>query len=201
MKNPLTLTFPLYKRTILIFASLFLTITLTSACYCEDEERKSAENNVLLLRFNKNNGEFTSGKEYSFFNDTETFTMNLNQEKLNDKTTTTLHYTEMNALLLKSETFYDGASGNILIPEDFRDETTFMRTETTDLISSKVYKVLTGEDLPITEFNEMWLKIQNLSKVRAYLKKNPDQEINIISYHPTIDTKSDSSQWIFVLKN
>lgn len=201
MTSQHTACYPLYKRIAIISISLFLTLTLTSACYCEDDQKKSAENNILLLKFNQHDGDFTAGREYSYFNDTDTFTINLNQEKLGDRTITSLHYTEMNALLFKAETTHDGAAGTIQIPQDFRDETSFERTETNTLIAAKSYKVLTGEDIGVTDFEDMWLKIQDLSTVRTYLETNPEQEVNIFSYHPTSDKNSDDSQWIVVLKN
>ena len=79
--NSLQAHLPLYKKILLVSTSLFSILVLTSACYCEDDQKKSAENNVLLLKFNQNDGDFTAGKEYSYFNDTETFTINVDQEK------------------------------------------------------------------------------------------------------------------------
>lgn len=194
-------SFQLSKRILLIVVSLFLTITLTSACYCEDDQMKSAENNILLLKFNQKDSNFTAGKEYSYFKDRETFTLKLDQKKLSDRTTTTLHYVEMNALLFKAETVHNGTIGTKHVPEDFRNENFFERKEADDLIYAKGYKVLTGEGLESTDFDKMWLQIQNLTKVRAYMKTNPDQEVNIISSLTTASKDLNNSEWIFVIKN
>ena len=191
---------PLYKKILLVSTSVFSILVLTSACYCEDYQKKSAENNVLLLKSGQNDGDFTAGKEYSYFNDTETFTINLDQEKLSDRTIS-LYYDKMNALLFKAETRNEDVSGTIHIPEDFKDRTSFEYTDSNDLISAESYKVLTGEELDASDFEEMWLQIQNLSKVQEYMKANPNQQVNIISYQPTAGKNSNNSQWLFVIKN
>lgn len=112
---------PFITQKIFLFStSLLFTLTLTSACYCEDDQEKSAENKILLLKFNQKDGNFTGGQEYSYFNDTESFTINYNCEKLSDRITTTFYYVEMNAVLFKAEIKNEDGSGNILIPEDFK---------------------------------------------------------------------------------
>ena len=199
--NSLQAHLPLYKKILLVSTSLFSILVLTSACYCEDDQKKSAENNVLLLKFDQNNGDFTAGKEYSYFNDTETFTINLHQEELSDRTISTLHYAEMNALLFKAETRNEDVSGTINIPEDFKDRASFEHTDSNDLISAESYKVLTGEELDARDFEEMRLQIQSLSKVREYMKANPNQQVNILSYQPTAGKNPNNSQWLFVIKN
>ena len=120
---------------------------------------------------------------------------------MSDKTITTLRYAEMNALLFKAETRNEGIPGTIHIPEDFKDKSSFERTDSSELISAESFKVLTGEELDVSDFYEMWLQIQNLSKVREYMKGNPNQQVNIISYQPTASKYPTNSQWIFVIKN
>lgn len=106
-----------------------------------------------------------------------------------------------NALLFKAETRNEDVSGTIHIPEDFKDRASFEHTDSNDLISAESYKVLTGEELDTSDFEEMWLQIQNLSKVQEYMKANPNQQVNIISYQPTAGKNLNNSQWLFVIKN
>lgn len=155
----------------------------------------------MLLKFNQKDGNFTEGKEYSYFNDTESFTINYNCEKLSDRITTTIYYVEMNAVLFKAEIKNEDGSGNILIPKDFKGSASFERTDSDDLISAKSFNVLTGEELKVGDLEEMWLQIQNLTKVRVYMDANPDQQVNVFSNHPTSNKHLDTREWIFVIKN
>ena len=73
---------------------------LTSACHCDDEPEKFADNKVLLLRFNTD-ANFTEGKEYKYFNETGKFTPVLSKQSTGNSNTVSISYKEINALLLK----------------------------------------------------------------------------------------------------
>jgi len=185
----------------LMVVGFFSIFFLTSACHCDQEEDKIADNKVLVLKFNDNTNDFIEGKEYKSFNKTDEFTLNVTKESNANEVITNITYAQTNALVLKTSTVPLPGKGQILIPEDFSSADTFARVETNDYVAPKNgYKELESYILDESHFSDLWSKIQSLVKVREYLRSNPEQQIQIFFHQHSLE-KNTEGNWIFILKN
>lgn len=191
-----------YKRNFfLVYILIFSVLFSASACHCDQEPEKQANNKVLALKFNGNSNEFLQGKEYKFFNETERFTLLHSKEVLENETISKIIYKETNALIFKATSTIYPTRGEIIIPEDFISADNFQRVTTDDFVSPQNgYSEMEEYDLAPTLFMELWSKVQNLEKVRDYLQSNPEQEIKIFLHKPFLDNDKEH-HWIFFLKN
>src|SRR5690606_3154047 len=116
----------------LIIVGFCGAFVLTSACHCDDEEEKIANNKVLLLKFHEDSYDFIEAKEYKSFNTTNQFSLNVLKENDTKNTITNVTYKETYALLLKVSTVPLPEKGKVIIPSDFAHANTFEHVTTND---------------------------------------------------------------------
>ena len=189
------------SKAFLLIVGFFLTFLLTSGCHFDQGEVKIATNKVLVLKFDEESKDFSWGREYLYYDHPETFTVTANKEMSAEGTVISIFYEEENALLLKATAKHAPLEGEILIPEDFKSSDHFERVTTNDFVTpANGYKEMSEDLLPEVHFENMWSKVQSLVKVREYLQSNPNQQVQVFLYKPTIES-SNNNRWIFILKN
>ncbi len=190
-------------KIITLLAGIFSIFLLTSACHCDDDDEKIANNKVLLLKFDNKSHDFIAGKEYKYFNDTESFTLTLTTENKENEFLSNITYKEANALLLKTTSTFAPNEGRIIIPEDFSPAERFDYVLTNDFVLPQNGYNTIGES-PLDEplFMKMWAKVQNLKKIREYMHINPEQQIQIFLHQAVIENHdNENNHWIFFIKN
>ena len=196
------ITFYLRKSKLyLLIVGFFSTFLLTSACHFDQGEVKIPTNKVLVLKFDEESKDFSWGREYLYYDHPKTFTVTANKEINAEETVINVFYEEENALLLKATAKHALLEGDILIPEDFKPADHFEKVTTNDFVTpANGYKEISEDLLPEVHFESMLSKVQSLVKVREYLQTNPNQQVQVFLYKPTIKS-SNNNRWIFILKN
>lgn len=196
------ITFDLKQsKAYLLIVGFFLTFFLTSGCHSDQEEVKIPTNKVLVLKFDEQSKDFKQAREYLYYDHPKTFTVTVNKEIIAEETVLSIYYEEEHALLLKATTKPAPSEGKILIPEDFKPADHFERVTTNDfVVPVNGYREISEDLLPEVHFDNMWSKVQSLVKVRKYIQSNPNQQVHVFLYKPTIES-ANNNRWIFILKN
>jgi len=187
----------------LFLTGLVLVFFLTSACHCDESEDMVAANKVLLLKLNYNDHALQAGKEYRYFNTSDTFTLVADEVLSQEQKMVSLVYKELNAVLFKGVYPLTSGSTKILLPEKFAAASDFERTLTQDFITPvNGYRELSGTYMNDSVFKSLWADIQSLVKVREYLHENPGQQVQVYLHKPHSGIMTgENTHWIFLLKN
>lgn len=182
----------------LFFTGLASVFLLTSACHYDESEDMVASNKVLLLKLSYSEHTLQGGKEYKYFNTSDSFTLVAQEEKL-----VSLIYKELNAVLFKGVYPFASGTTQILLPEKFTSATDFERVLTQDVVvPSNGYRELAGTHMNDALFGSLWTHVQSLVKVREYLRENPGQQVQVYLHKPVTGSLTpDNAHWLFFIKN
>lgn len=187
----------------LFLTGLVSVFFLTSACHGDESEDMVAANKVLLLKLNYNDHTLQTGKEYRYFNTSDTFTLVADEVLAQEQKMVSLVYKELNAVLFKGVYSLTSGTTKILLPEKFAAASDFERTLTQDFITPvNGYRELSGTYMTDSVFKSLWADIQSLVKVREYLRENPGQQVQVYLHKPHSGIMTEeNTHWIFLLKN
>jgi len=187
----------------LFFTGLASVFFLTSACHCDESQDMVASNKVLLLKLSYGDHTLLGGKEYQYFNTSDTFTLVAEEVAAQEEKMVSLVYKELNAVLFKGVYPFASGTTQILLPEKFTPAVDFERVLTQDVVNPlNGYRELSGTHMNDALFGNLWTRIQNLVKVREYLRENPGQQVQVYLHKPVTGTlTSDNTHWLFFLKN
>lgn len=187
----------------LFFTGLASVFFLTSACHCDESQDMVASNKVLLLKLSYGDHTLQGGKEYQYFNTSDTFTLVAEEVAAQEEKMVSLVYKELNAVLFKGVYPFASGTTQILLPEKFIPAADFERVLTQDVVNPlNGYRELSGTHMNDALFGNLWTRIQNLVKVREYLRENPGQQVQVYLHKPVTGTLTpDNTHWFFFLKN
>lgn len=180
-------------------------IILISIFSCKKEVIKKAistTNNVLILKVDYLTNTFEGGKELTFNQSAQSFSI-INQYKVPaDFGNIKLIYQELN------ETLFDGTiiwlgTGQINFPHNIEPSNQFSIVNTTDTIYPiNGFQNVFNLDNKVYDYSKVWLSIQNKIKVREYLKSNPNATVKLFLYTPSVGIGNPADwDWIIFLKN
>lgn len=187
----------------LFFTGLASVFFLTSACHCDESEDMVASNKVLLLKLSYGEHTLQGGKEYKYFNTSDTFTLVAKEVAAQEEKLVSLVYKELNAVLFKGVYSFASGTTQILLPEKFTPATDFERVLTQDVVTpSNGYRELAGTHMNDALFGSLWSRVQSLVKVREYLRENPGQQVQVYLHKPATGSLTpDNTHWLFFIEN
>lgn len=159
-------------------------------------------NNVLLLKVDYTTTDFEGGKEFTFSKQTDDFTVITEYNSPGDFGDIKLFYSEINEMLFYGEIIWMG-TGKILYPTDFIKAEDFDIVLTEDLRFPEAgFDNIFNPINTIFDYDEIWMSVQHLVKVRKYLESNPDQIVKIFLYTPSVGVGDPETwKWIILMKN
>ena len=139
-----------------------------------------ASNKVLLLKVDYLTHTFEGGKETTFSTLTPSFTISTLYEEPMDFGNITLKYQELNETLFSGDIVWNG-NGHILFPESINmySANYFETVNTNDIVYPIGIENIFNPYNQNYNYSPIWLAIQNLTKVRAYLSSNPNATVKL----------------------
>ncbi|TAF64004.1 MAG: hypothetical protein EAZ55_12345 [Cytophagales bacterium] len=183
--------------------NIILVVVLFTFFSCSKSDELSIRNKVLVLKVDHTTHTFRGGDELIFLNKTSTFTIVSEYRPPGDFGYIRLKYQELDAPLFDGDIIWAG-TGKIKYPQGSMTADQFSRVTTNDTIYPNAgFENILGVSNKNREYEAVWLSIQNLTKVREYLKTNPNATVKLFLYTPSVGVIGDvnKSQWIIFLKN
>ena len=185
-------------KNLLFYVVLFLFIS----CKKESGVFNEPTNKVLVLKVDYLTHAFEEGKEFSFPKNTNTFTITPEYKSPGDFGNIKLIYKELN------ETLFDGGiiwmgKGNISFPQNMLNAYNFNKVSTNDTINPVLgFENVFNPNKQVYNDTLVWNSVQNIVKVREYLKSNPNGKVKLFLYTPSVgDGNPADWDWIVYLKN
>lgn len=150
---------------------------------------KESVNQVLMLQVDYTTLEFEGGTEFHFEKPTDEFTIIHEYIPPADFGEVKLFYKELNELLFAGTIHWMG-TGKMNFPEKLVPADKFNKVITEDLVipSNGFENIFNPDnhDLTYEYYYEIWLRVQNLTKAREYLRVNPLQKVKVFLYTPSV---------------
>ncbi|RZJ61037.1 MAG: hypothetical protein EOO45_23730 [Flavobacterium sp.] len=193
------------KKKFLLFG---LIATMIS---CSDDDAKKsgtidpAANNVLLLKVDYQTNAFEGGKELTF-EDAQNFTIEPVYNSPGDFGDITLNYGELDENIFAGTIVWNGM-GQRTYPASLDAVNTFGVADSALPMPalSQFKKVEYGQNGAYPEninYTAIWAAISDLQKVIAYRAGNPDAEISLFLYTPSVGVVDEAAaDWYVILKN
>jgi len=184
---------------------LFIFLTIFSSC---SEENTPAENNtnepnkVLLLKVDYLTNIFQGGKETTYTENSNTFTISHQIVAPVDFGNIKLKYNEINQIIFDGDIIWMGL-GQILYPQNMLAANQFDAVLTADVVfpTTSFNHILPQPNLG-NNYNQVWMAVQNLVKVRQYLISNPTGVVHLYLYTPSVGVGNPADwKWIILMKN
>lgn len=184
---------------------LFIFLTIFSSC---SEENAPAENNtnepnkVLLLKVDYLTNTFQGGKETIYSENSNTFTISHQIVAPVDFGNIKLKYDEINQILFDGDIIWMGL-GQIYYPQNMLAANQFGAVLTADVVfpTTSFNHILPQPNLG-NNYNQVWMAVQNLVKVRQYLISNPTGVVHLYLYTPSVGFGNPADwKWIILMKN
>ncbi|MCE5179829.1 MAG: hypothetical protein LLF81_11895 [Porphyromonadaceae bacterium] len=173
-------------------AKIFLLMILAVLIGCNPDELnmdKESVNQVLMLQVDYTTLEFEGGTEFHFEKPTDEFTIIHEYIPPADFGEVKLFYKELNELLFAGTIHWMG-TGKMNFPEKLVPADKFNKVITEDLVipSNGFENIFNPDnhDLTYEYYYEIWLRVQNLTKAREYLRVNPLQKVKVFLYTPSV---------------
>lgn len=187
------------------YLSLLAFAVLSTACSTNDEGNNlipTQENKVLLLKVDYTTNTFEGGKELTFDENTDSFTLETEYVEPGDFGSIQLHYQELNTKLFDGTIVWDG-TGSISFPESFDAASSFEAVLTNDYVfPTEGFNNVFNPNNETYNYQTIWSSVQSLVKTREYLLSNPDAKANIFLYTPSVGFGNPEEwDWIIILKN
>jgi len=190
------------KKALFIF---FIFVSLFSSC---SEENAPAENNtnepnkVLLLKVDYLTNTFQGGKETTYTENSNSFTISHQSVPAVDFGNIKLKYNEINQILFDGDIIWMGL-GQIHYPQNMLAANQFEIVLTDDIIfpTTNFNHILPEPNLS-NNYDQVWMAVQNLVKVRQYLYSNPNASVKLFLYTPSVGIGNPAEwDWIIFMKN
>ena len=189
---------------LLVFAALLMS--------CSDTETDpvnggSEGNKVLLLKVDLLTNAFEGGKELTF-PDNNNFTISVDYNPPGDFGDVTLNYEEVGMPIFAGDITWMGL-GEITYPEsmDASGEFTTIQNPVSQPNESQ-FSLVTYEETEANIFFEdidydaIWAAVDNLAAVKEFRDSNPDAQVNLFLYTPSVGIGNPEEwDWIVILKN
>jgi hypothetical protein len=197
----------------IFYLLIFTPLLFFTGCYPDDCDHHhdfndhdnniyDTSNKVLVLKLDYITRELEGGIEYIYNQPTDSFHVDLETEVFDNYNTVRLKYRELDRTLFYGTSLQYGI-GEMIIPEAFESSEFFDTVSTNDF----VYPINGFNHIPIDQITQslyynLWGKIQNLKKVRDYIKANPNQVVTLYIYDPNLGNSDlNNSCWLVILKN
>lgn len=185
--------------------SLLTAVILLMGCNPDDMNTdKESINQVLMLQVDYTTHKFEGGIEYHFEKPEDEFTIIHEYVPPGDFGGVKLFYKELNELLFEGTIHWMG-TGKMIFPENLVPADKFSVVGTYDLVApvNGFENVFNPDnyDFEHEDYYRIWLKVQQLVKVREYLAANPLQKVKMFHYTPSVgDGDPLDWNWIIFLK-
>ena len=184
---------------LIVFVSLFSSCTEENA---PAEETQNAPNKVLLLKVDYLTNTFQGGKETTYTENSNTFTISHQSVPAADFGNIKLKYNEINQILFDGDIIWMGL-GQIHYPQNMLAANQFDAVLTADVVfpTTNFNPILSQPNLG-NNYNQVWMAVQNLVKVRQYLISNPTGVVHLYLYTPSVGFGNPADwKWIVLMKN
>ena len=158
--------------------------------------------NVLMLKVDYLTDTFEGGYEFTFDNVPNSFTIRREYKSPGDFGYVKFFYYETGDILFHGSIIWDG-EGQIHFPENLLSVAEFDAVHSENLVIPKNgFENIMAEFQPNNvDYEPIWGRVQNLVKVREYLKANPEQKVKIFLYTPCVGGGNPEHwDWILFLK-
>ena len=189
------------KKSISILSLLLLFISCSKDDDIIKQEVKKAtqENKVLILKVNFNNNTFEGGKEFTFANNTTTFTANpIITSNEADGGNIAVYYQELNEKLFQATQSW---TGQITFPAVWQPSSEFESALTTDYFLPPTFQNIYNPSNETYNYESVWTAIQGRIKVRSYIISNQNQIAKIFLFTEYGGIVGPRKKWIIMLKN
>ncbi len=166
----------------MLFFLLFVPLIIFTGCNDEDSDNHT-KNKVLMLKVDYQTFNFEGGVEYTFNQKTDSFTIDFDYIYTSDPEMITLTYSELNETLFSGTVMWNGG-GEVITPLSIDPPEDFETVSSEDIIFpsrgfTQIYHPFYHSNI---EYYNAWMSIQNLEKVRQFLRSNPFQKVKIFVY-------------------
>ncbi|MEI6091554.1 MAG: hypothetical protein WCR42_13955 [bacterium] len=173
-------------------------IVLLGFTGCDNSTEPILGNKVLFLKVDFETNTFEGGKELTFAKETETFTITNIYVPPGDFGSVKLMYSELNDTLFYGTIWWMG-KGEMTYPKELLPADKFQVVLTEDYVTPKagfqnVFKPYEGT----YDYTPVWSSVQNLVKVRQYLRSNPNATVKLFLYQPSVGV-GDPADWDWIL--
>ena len=184
---------------------LFVFVSLFSSCSVENStpvENTTQTNKVLLLKVDYLTNTFQGGKETTYTENSNSFTISHQSIPAVDFGNIKLKYNEINQILFDGDIIWMGL-GQIHYPQNMLAANQFDAVLTADVVfpTTNFNHILPEPNLS-NNYNQVWMAVQNLVKVRQYLISNPTGVVHLYLYTPSVGVGNPADwKWIVLMKN
>ncbi len=184
---------------------LFIFLTIFSSCSEETapvNNTTNEPNKVLLLKVDYLTNTFQGGKETIYSENSNAFTISHQSVPAADFGNIKLKYNEINQILFDGDIIWMGL-GQIHYPQNMLAANQFDAVLTADVVfpTTSFNYILPQPNLG-NNYNQVWMAVQNLVKVRQYLISNPTGVVHLYLYTPSVGVGNPADwKWIILMKN
>ena len=184
---------------------LFIFLTIFSSCSEENapaENTTDEPNKVLLLKVDYLTNIFQGGKETTYTENSNSFTISHQSVPAADFGNIKLKYDEINQIIFDGDIIWMGL-GQIHYPQNMLAANQFQIVLIDDIIfpTTSFNPILPQSNLG-NNYNQVWMAVQNLVKVRQYLISNPTGVVHLYLYTPSVGVGNPADwKWIILMKN
>ena len=172
---------------------------MLAAVSCGEREQEAhAASEVLLLTVDYTTHTFKGGKELGFSEKSSTFTISYEYAPPGDFGHIKLFYEEISELLFFGTIHWMGC-GKMQFPQNLLDAKKFKAVGTKDLVVPvNGFENIFPQFTITPEYEQIWGKVQNLVKVRDYLRTNPEQVVRMFLYTPSVGM-GNPEDWYWII--
>ncbi len=173
---------------------ILLLISLLFSCNKEE----IGSNHVLMLKVDYVTNSFEGGTEFNFPKQADNFTIINEYVEPGDFGSIKLIYKELNETLFNGTIHWMGL-GKMTYPESLMASYNFKIVDTKDIrYPVNGFENAFNPSNQKYEYVDIWLSVQNLEKVREYLKANPTEKVKLFLYTPSVG-EGDPSNWYWLI--
>ncbi|MDB5209373.1 MAG: hypothetical protein JWQ30_200 [Sediminibacterium sp.] len=165
---------------------------------CSKKDDGPRENKILMLKVDYLTNTFEGGKETIYPTSPLTFTLSPQYKEPADFGNLKIQYKELNEILFDGDIIWMG-TGRIKTPQNMLPASQFEKVTAADIVNPMVgFQNIFNPYNGVFDYTPIWLSIQRLVKVREYLNANPNAEIKLFLYTPSLGG-GDSAEWDWII--
>lgn len=184
---------------------LILVGILVSCSNDNNQNEPVKTNKVVLLKIDFVTTAFEGGKEIEFA-PSPNFTISTTYQEPGDFGGVQLFYDELNEMIFDGTIIWNGLGdvsypSPFIQPEDFTTISNPITMPSVNMFENVMYHVAAYYPDTIN-YSDLWNAINNLEIVSNYLDTNPDQNINLFLYTPSVGVGNPEEwDWYVIIKN
>jgi len=196
-------------KKILIFLAFIPLMILTGCNFCDcdcdcdhNHNNNNTTNKVLMLKVDYTTNNFEGGIEYVYNQQTDSFNIDVDYDPPGDFGSIRLTYHELNETLFFGTIIWMGL-GEMITPESLNPPNFFDAVLTEDIVypSNGFLNIFPDYYTP-QDYTNIWMRVQNLVKVRQFLQSNPNQQVKLFLYTPSVGMGDPLDwDWYIFIKN